>query len=72
MQAYEIQVYHNGRWEFDSYFNDRELVMSEAERMGGSGRYSGVRVPPLRVLTFWTSNCAPSTSASTCGSRWPN
>lgn len=44
MQAYEIQIYQNGRWEFDSYFNDRDLVLSEAERMGGSGRYSGVRV----------------------------
>lgn len=44
MQAYEIQVYHNGRWEFDSYFNDRDLVLSEAERMGVSGRYAGVRV----------------------------
>jgi hypothetical protein len=44
MQAYEIQVYQNGRWEFDSYFNDRDLVLSEAERIGVSGRYSGVRV----------------------------
>jgi hypothetical protein len=44
MQAYEIQVYQNGRWEFDSYFNDRDLVLSEAERIGFSGRYSGVRV----------------------------
>jgi len=44
MQAFEIQVYHNGRWEFDSYFNDRDLVLSEAERIGVSGRYSGVRV----------------------------
>ena len=44
MQAYEIQIYHNGRWEFDSYFNDRDLVLTEAERMGVSGRYSGVRV----------------------------
>lgn len=44
MQAYEIQVYQNGRWEFDSYFNDRDLVLSEAERIGFAGRYSGVRV----------------------------
>lgn len=43
-QAYEIQVYQNGRWEFDSYFNDRDLVLSEAERIGFAGRYSGVRV----------------------------
>jgi hypothetical protein len=44
VQAYEIQIYQNGRWEFDSYFNDRDLVLSEAERIGFSGRYSGVRV----------------------------
>jgi len=43
-QAYEIQIYQNGRWEFDSYFSDRDLVLSEAERMGASARFSGVRV----------------------------
>jgi hypothetical protein len=44
VNAYEIQVYQNGKWEFDSYFDDRDLVISEAERLDGAGRYSGVRV----------------------------
>lgn len=44
VNAYELQVYQNGKWEFDSYFDDRDLVLSEAERIEGAGRYSGVRV----------------------------
>jgi hypothetical protein len=42
--AYELQIYQNGQWQFDSYFDDRDTVVSEAERMNGSGRYAGVRI----------------------------
>jgi hypothetical protein len=42
--AFELQIYQNGQWQFDSYFDDKDTVVSEAERMNASGRYSGVRV----------------------------
>jgi hypothetical protein len=42
--AFELQVYQNGQWQFDSYFDDKDTVVSEAERMTSSGRFSGVRV----------------------------
>jgi hypothetical protein len=42
--AFELQIYQNGQWQFDSYFDDKDSVVSEAERMNGSGRYAGVRV----------------------------
>jgi len=44
MSAYELQVYQNGGWQFDSYFDNRELVLSEAERLDAAKRYLGVRV----------------------------
>ena len=44
MSAYELQVYQNGGWQFDSYFDDRGMVISEAERLDAAGRYLGVRV----------------------------
>ncbi len=44
MRAYEIHTFQNGRWKIDSVFDDKELAMFEAQRMDGSGRYSGVRV----------------------------
>lgn len=44
MQSYELQVYKGGKWEFDSYFDDRSTAVSEAERLHSSGRYSGIRV----------------------------
>lgn len=44
MRAFEIQVFNAGKWNIDSIFDDRELVMHEAQRMDKSGRYVGVRV----------------------------
>ncbi len=44
MDTYELQVYQNGGWQFDSYYDDRDLVLSEAERIDAAGRYLGVRV----------------------------
>lgn len=44
MKTYELQVYQNGGWQFDSYFDNRDLVVSEAERLETAGRYLGVRV----------------------------
>lgn len=44
MSAYELQTYQSGQWKFDSYYDDRDLVMSEASRMDHSGKYMGVRV----------------------------
>ena len=44
MSTFELQVYKSGTWNVDSYFDDREIAMSEAERLNGSGRYAGIRV----------------------------
>ncbi len=44
MRAYEIHTFQSGRWKIDSVFDDKELALFEAQRMDGSGRYSGVRV----------------------------
>ncbi len=44
MSTFEIQVYKSGTWNVDSYFDDREIAMSEAERLDVSGRHSGVRI----------------------------
>lgn len=44
MSTFELQTFHAGKWAVDSYFDDRELAMSEAERLDTSGRHPGVRV----------------------------
>lgn len=44
MQSFELQVYKGGKWEFDSYFDDRETALFEAERLHDSDRYHGIRV----------------------------
>lgn len=44
MSAFELQIYKAGKWEIDSYYDDRELALSEAERMDVTGRHGGVRV----------------------------
>ena len=44
MSTFEIQVYKSGNWNVDSYFDDREIALSEAERINGSGRHAGVRI----------------------------
>jgi hypothetical protein len=43
-RTFEIHIFQGGRWKIDSVFDDRELALFEAQRMDGSGRYSGVRV----------------------------
>lgn len=44
MRAFEIQTFQSGKWHIDSIFDDRDLAMSEAQRMDECGRYLGVRV----------------------------
>ena len=44
MDTYELQVYQNGGWQFDSYYDSKNIVLSEAERIDATGRYLGVRV----------------------------
>ncbi len=44
MRAYEIHTFRAGKWKMDSVFDDRELAVSDAERMESSRRFSGVRV----------------------------
>lgn len=44
MSTFELQTFQTGKWAVDSYFDDRDLAMSEAEKLEGSGRHSGVRV----------------------------
>lgn len=44
MSTFELQTFHAGKWDVDSYFDDRELAMSEAEKLDVGGRHSGVRV----------------------------
>lgn len=44
MSSFELQTYKAGKWEIDSYYDDRELALSEAERLDIGGRHNGVRV----------------------------
>ena len=44
MKTFELQIYRDGGWMIDSFFDDRELALFEAQRMERSHRYSGVRV----------------------------
>jgi hypothetical protein len=44
MDTYELQVYKRDKWEFDSYFNDRESALDEARRMIKTTRHGGVRL----------------------------
>ena len=44
MSTFELQTFQAGKWAVDSYFDDRDLAMSEAEKLDVSGRHSGVRV----------------------------
>lgn len=44
MSTFEIQVYKSGIWNADSYFDDRDIALSEAERLNGSGKHAGVRL----------------------------
>jgi len=42
--AYEVQSHAEGRWKIQSFFNDRELAVAEADRMDGTKRYGQIRV----------------------------
>ena len=44
MSTFELQIFKSGNWSVDSYFDDRDLAMSEAEKIDGSGRHAGVRI----------------------------
>jgi hypothetical protein len=44
MHSYEIQLFKGGKWEFDSYFDDRDSAMSDAEQLAADIRIQGVRV----------------------------
>jgi len=44
MRAYEIQLFKDNKWEFDSYINDCGTAMAEAERLLATNRHEGVRV----------------------------
>lgn len=42
--SYEIQVYRNGNWTIQAFFDDKELALLEARRIAESNRYPAVRV----------------------------
>jgi hypothetical protein len=44
VSTFEIQVYKSGIWNVDSYFDDRDIAMSEAERLEETGRHAAIRV----------------------------
>ena len=44
MNTFEIQNYKSGTWHVDSYCDDRDVAMLEAERLTESDRHTGVRV----------------------------
>jgi hypothetical protein len=58
MRSYEIQVFKGGKWEFDSYFDDRDSAMSDADQLAADVRIQGVRV--------LKENYDQSTNVATC------
>jgi len=42
--SYEIQVYRQGDWSIQAFFDDKELAILEARRMAETRRYTAVRV----------------------------
>jgi hypothetical protein len=44
MRSYEIQLLKGGIWEVDSYFDDRDSAMSDADQLAADLRVQGVRV----------------------------
>jgi hypothetical protein len=44
VSTFEVQIYKRGIWHVESFFDDRALVLSEAERLYETGRHAGVRV----------------------------
>jgi hypothetical protein len=58
MRSYEIQVFKGGKWEFDSYFDDRDSAMSDADQLAADVRIQGVRA--------LKENYDQSTNVATC------
>lgn len=46
---YELQVFRDRAWQVDSVFDDKELAIEEARRMGEGGRQLAVRIIEERV-----------------------
>jgi|LNFM01.1.fsa_nt_gb hypothetical protein len=44
MVVFEIHTFREGVWKIDSVFDDKELAVTEAQRMERAGRYSAIRV----------------------------
>lgn len=42
--AYEIQTCQNGEWKISSIFDSRDLAVEQAKHLGGTGRFSAIRV----------------------------
>jgi hypothetical protein len=42
--TYEIQTYTQGQWKIQAFFDDKELALLEARRMGETRRYPAIRV----------------------------
>jgi len=42
--SYEIQVFRNGNWTIQAFFDDKELALLEARRMSETSRFPAVRV----------------------------
>lgn len=43
-KSYEIQIYKDGDWKIQAFFDDQELALLEARRMTQTRRYPAVRV----------------------------
>lgn len=44
MLVFEIHTFREGVWKIDSVFDDKDLAVTEAQRMERAGRYSAIRV----------------------------
>jgi len=44
MRSYEIQLLKGGKWEVDSYFDDRDSAVSDADQLAANLQVQGVRV----------------------------
>jgi len=44
MVSFEIHTFRDGAWKIDSVFDDKELALSEAQRMEMKNRYGAIRV----------------------------
>lgn len=44
MNSFEIQLFRDGAWKTDSFYDDRELAETEARRMENSTRFGSLRI----------------------------